>query len=360
MRASTLVVTTILGATALVVSGCSSGAPEEAKDRVTIGQLLGQPNYEDVDWQDQERQVQEIVGQCMREQGWEYIPVEYPDSWYSYDDSDYETEVKERGWGIVWYTLHQNDEDPSYSDPMADWVDPNTEYINSLSESELDAYYASLYGTQEEQEALQTEEVDPETGETYTVSYGNAGCQGKAYDEVNGKDPSQQEGYWEAVQSFYDEMEERVAADPRIVELNKTWSGCMKKQNYDYPSMEDFWETGYSTIQTKHDEILGDQAVTDPFEGWTDDQINEWFETTSEAEQNAFWEDAYTITLSDDQRAQLEDLLKEEIALATAEYTCSKDYNAKAEGIRAEIEEQYALEHEAELKEIAAQFATDK
>ncbi len=361
MRRNAIVLSAVLGATALLASACSPSGSDEPKDRVSIGKLLGQPDYENYDWQDQERRVQELVAQCMREQGWEYIPVEYPDNWYDYDESDYETQLKERGWGIVWYTLHQNDQDPDYEDPMAGWVDPNQEYVESLSEKELEAYYASLWGTQEEQEASQREVVDPDTGEVYWESIGfGAGCQGKAYEEVNGNDPSNQQGYWEAISAFYEELEERVQADPRIVELDKEWASCMKKQNLDYASLTEFYDKGYASIQTKHDEIVGDQMYRDPFEGWTEDEINDWFENTSPEQQDAFWTDLYTIKLSDDQRAQLEDLLQEEIALATAELGCSKPYNEKAADIRADIEERYALEHEAELREIAAQFATKK
>lgn len=357
MRASSLFIGSLATASALVLAGCSSpGQTEEDKDRVTINSLMGGPDYENVDWQDQERKIQELIAACMREEGWEYIPVEYPDFGTEFTPEDQREQLAEQGFGIVYWTLNQGN--PDIDDPYADWVDPNQEYIEGLGEDEMTAYYESLYGTEEEQQEGMVTEIDPETGEEYSMQYGNgAGCQGEAYDEVNGDDPTQNPGYWEAIQVFYDELQQRVDADPRVVELNTTWAKCMKDAGFDeYQKQSDIWEKAYTDLQERHDAIVPD-LYQDPFEGWTEDEITDFFENTPQDEIDAMFNQPYDI--SDDQRAQLEALLEEEIELALAEFDCSQPFYEKSQEIYEEIEEQYALEHEEELRELAASLASE-
>lgn len=359
MRTS-FVIASVIGASALLLTSCAGGGDAEKKDRVTINSLLGAPDYANVDWQDQERKVQEAIAVCMREQGWEYIPVEQPDGFYNYNEEDELELYKKQGFGIVYYTLNRGNES-SGDDPYADWVDPNQKYVESLSESEMTAYYESLHGTQEEQEAGQVREVDPETGEEYFVQYGyGPGCYGKAQEEVNGKDITQTPEYGEAVNKYWEELQERYEADPRIVALDKEWASCMKKAGYEFTNQNDLWERGYQDIQTRHDEIAGDaiNANNDPFEGWSEEEITDFFENTPQDEIEALFNKPFDLT--DDQRSQLEALMAEEIDLAVSQFQCSKPITAKTQDLYAEIEEQYALEHEDELRELAATLAGNK
>ena len=357
MRTVSLISAGVFAVSAMVLVGCSA-SPEEAEtgDTVSIASIMGAPTGEGVDWQDQERQVQEAIAACMREEGWEYIPVEYPDAGTEWTPEDELAQYQEQGFGIAWWTLNQGTE--MENDPYADWVDPNQEYVESLSESEMTAYYESLYGTQEEQDAQMVTETDPETGEEYQTSYGyGTGCQGEAYQVVNGDDPTQTKGYWEAVQVYYDELQERTSADPRIVELDQKWSACMKDKGFEYESQNDLWGTVYEELQARHDEIVGTDAYEDPFEGWTEEEINDFFENTPQDEIDELLN--APLDLTDDQREQLEILLADEIEIAVAQFDCSKDYNVKVGDIYKEIEEQYALEHEDELRELAASLADD-
>lgn len=353
MRGSSLVIASAVTASALLLAGCSSPGGDDDKERVTINSLMGGPDWDNVDWQDQERKAQELIAKCMRAEGWEYIPVEYPDYAMEWTPEDQRKQISEQGYGIVFWTLNQGNED--IDDPWRDWVDPNQEYVDSLSEKEMTAYFESLYGTEEEQMADQVTEIDPETGDEYTIQYGNgAGCQGEAYSEVNGEDPTQTPGYWEAIQEFYDELQQRVDSDPRMVELNTSWAKCMKAAGYDYQEQSDIWDKAYASIQDRHDAIVPD-LWKDPFEGWTDDEISDFFENTPQDEIDALFNQSYDLTA--DQRAQLEELLEEEIALALAEFDCSAPFYEKSQQIYEEIEEQYALEHEDELRALAASLA---
>src|SRR5690606_30879535 len=118
----------------------------------------------------------------------------------------------------------------------------------------------------------------------------------------------------------------------------------------------EIWETVYPEFQERHDAIVPD-LYKDPFEGWTEDEINDFFENTPQDEIDAMFNTSTNLT--DDQRSQLEALLEEEIALALAEFECSQPFNEKSQDIYEEIEEKYALEHEDELRELAASLAAD-
>jgi hypothetical protein len=357
MRTTTLITATVIGATALLVSGCATtGEPgDDEPKRVTINSILGVPDYSEVDWQDQDKKIQEAVAACMREEGWEYIPVEQPDGAYNWTPEDELENYKRQGFGIVWYTLHRG-EDTGENDPYKDWVDPNQEYVESLSESEQTAYYESLYGTQEEQMEGQVTEIDPETGEEYQVQYGyGPGCYGDAYKEIQGDDITQTPEYNEAMQEYWDELSQRYEADERIVDLNKEWASCMKGAGYNYATQDELWTDAYQDIQERHDEIVGEDVNQDPFEGWTEDEINDFFENTPQEEIDEFFNKPFDLT--DEQRSQLEALLQEEIDLAVAQYECSKPLNEQLTDIYADIEEKFALEHEDELRALAASLA---
>lgn len=352
MRARSLLFGSTLAAGALLLSACSSTETPKAEepDRLSIDSLIN-PGASNVDWQDEERRIQEAIATCMREQGWEYRAVEYPYEESEYSDADWEKEVRERGWGIVYYTLHSGDVD-NFDDPWSNWVDPNTEYVESLSEAEVTAYYESLYGTPEEIEAITFEEVDPETGETYMYQNSNAGCYGEAEKEVRGNQPWNDPDYWSDVEKFYMELNERVLADPRMVEINNAWVVCMKDRGFTYTSQEEFWEKGYQSIYSQLEEIVPNQYA-DPFEGWSDTEIEDFFATATNAEIDALWGPP---ELTDDQRTRLEALLEEEIKIAVAEFECNKPHSEKSAEIYAEIEEKYVLENEAALREIGEKY----
>jgi hypothetical protein len=349
-----------LGAT--MVSGCGNandGADEGTT--VSIASLMGQETeFSPEQQREQEAQIQDLVAQCMTEQGWEYIPIEYPDAMYDYSvDSEDELERRQReGYGIAYWTLNQGNDEALVNDPLADWVDPNQAIVAEMSESESTAYYEALYGTPEEQEANQTVEVDPDTGEEYYMQTGyGPGCQGEAYAEVYGDSPMQSEGYWEAVSVFYEELQTRVDADSRVKALNSEWSRCMTEAGFEYASPNDIWETAYADLQTRHDEIVGDLFNQDPFEGWAQEEIDAFFESASQEEMDQMFNSAYELT--DEQREALEALLADEITLAVAEYQCSLPYNEEYQTVYAQIEEDYALEHQAELEQLAASLGVD-
>lgn len=346
---------------ATLVTGCGKdGAGAEEGTRTSIASLTGQDTgWSEEEYRDQETQVQELVATCMIEQGWEYIPVEYPDAMYEYNPEDELERLQREGFGIAYWTLNQGNDEAMGNDPFADWVDPNQAIMEAMEEDEVTAYQESLWGTQEEQEAAATVEVDPETGEEmWTMTGWGPGCQGEAQEQVYGAQQSQgDEDYWNAVSGFYDDLQVRVEADPRMKALNDGWVACMAEAGYDYESPNAIWESVYADLQARHDEIVGPDFYADPMEGWTEDEIAAFWETATEDEINDLFN--YSRDITDDQRAALEDLLADEIEISVAQWQCSEPMQEESMDLYQQIEEEFALEHRAELEEIAASFGAD-
>ncbi len=353
----------VAGAASILLTACSSGDKGDAKSdtkRVTMASIMGAPDYENIDYDALQQKTEEAVAKCMIAEGWEYIPVQYPDQGANVQPSDEDevARITREGLGITYYLLNDGSNDVPTDDPWANFVDPNQAYVDSLSESERTGYYGSLSGTQEEQEAATTTEVDPDTGEEYQMMTGNLGCQGKAQEEANGNDPTNSPKYWDAMQSYYEDLQQRVESDPRLVKLNENWSACMKKAGFDYATQQDFWEKGQTELQTRADEVLGPDFYKDPMEGWSQDKMDEFWASATQEEIDALYNQSNSLTA--EQRSQLEAILADEVKIGLAEHACSKDLNAKGQDIYAEIEETYALDHEDELKALAATLASEE
>ena len=362
MNTRTLVrLVAVAGAASLLLTACSGGDKDDAKGdtkRVTMASIMGAPDYESIDYNAQQQQSEELVAKCMIAEGWEYIPVKYPDMDLNveYSDEDEVERITREGLGIAYYLLNDGSagsQEPNEDDPWANFVDPNQKYVESLSEAENTAYYGSLYGTEEEiAAATTTTEIDPETGEEYQVQTGNLGCQGKAQDELYGNDPTNSPEYWEAMEGYYVDLQARMESDPRLTKLNEEWSACMKKAGFDYATQQDFWEKGQTALQERADEVLGPDYYKDPMDGWSQEKMEEFWASATPEEVDALYNQDRSLTA--DQRSKLEEILADEVKIGLAEHACSKPLNDKGQEIYAEIEETFALEHEDELKALAA------
>jgi len=351
----------VAGVASVLLTACSGGDKGDAKSdtkRVTMASIMGAPDYENIDYNAIQQKTEEAVAKCMIAEGWEYIPVQYPDQGQGveYTDEDEVARITREGLGITYYLLNDSSGEANPDDPWANFVDPNQEYVESLSESERTAYYGSLSGTEEEIAAATTTETDPETGEEYQTQNGNLGCQGEAQAEANGGDITNSPQYWDAMQSYYEDLQQLVEADPRLVKLNETWSSCMKKAGFDYAKQQDFWEKGQTDLQARADEIIGPDFYKDPMEGWSQDKMDEFWASATQDEIDALYNQSHEFTA--EQRTALEAIFADEVKVGLAEHTCSKDLNEKGQDIYAEVEETYALAHEDELKALAATLAS--
>ena len=165
----------LLSMTMLAVVACGGGGTgtdsttgESGSDGETLADFFGygteDPEAQEAQYREQEARIQESIRQCMAEAGFEYLPVMPPEGAFAVGgDWDEEEYVKTHGFGITtWYGNEELDQ------AMAEeWVDPNQETLEAMSESEATAWNEALYGTPEEQEASQIERTDPETGEVF-------------------------------------------------------------------------------------------------------------------------------------------------------------------------------------------------
>jgi hypothetical protein len=314
------------------------------------------PEEDQARWRDEEERRQELIRVCMAGEGFDYTPVKQPEESYTvWGPEDEEEMARTQGFGIsTWY----GNED-EFSGPEVEWEDPNQEMVEAMSESEQQAYYEALYGTEEEQMEGAVTEVDPDTGEEYTTFEGDfygAGCEGEASEEIWG-DQSQGEDLWAELEPEMTAMYERVQADPRIVALNDEWSKCMADAGYEYESQDKMYETIYEdtpgSLQARFNEIVGpDGGWVDPMEGWTEEEIEAFFEEKTQDEIDAFFEQAQQESQADIDEEALAALQQEEIDLAVANFECQGDYWETYQEISEEYEADFIAANRETLEKI--------
>lgn len=350
---------TVLAFLALLFVGCGNTGGEGSSSTVdadgaeTLSEFLGfgdeDPEAAEARYRDEEAERQELIRSCMSEEGFDYIPVMPPEqSFQVFGPEGEEERVAEQGFGIsTWYG---NEEE--FSGPDIEWTDPNQDMVETMSESEQQAYYESLYGSEEEQMEGATTEVDPETGEEMVMMEGfGAGCEGEASEAIYG-DQAQNE-LWEELGPAMETMYEQIQADPRVVEFNENWSTCMGEAGFEFASQEDMYNTVFDDFQTRLEAIVGPNGgYADPFEGWTEDEINAFFEEKTEDEINAFFEQAESETRADIDQEALTALQQEEIDLAVADFECRDGFEDLYEEVSADYEPAFIESHRETLEKI--------
>lgn len=350
--------TVILAAFLLAVAGCGGAAPGDggadatagdetaataSPDELTLGSFFGwndDPEAAQQEWEEQERQIQESIRACMAEQGFEYIPMDFPDQDFIFEEPDHEEMVRTQGFGI---TTWMDQEEGFFEGP--EFEDPNQPIIEAMSDSERDAYYQALHGDWENFEP----QIDPDTGEEIWEDTGfGEGCEGQAYEEAYGN----QDQLWEEMGPELDAMYERIQADPRMVELQTQWSSCMADAGYQFSDQEDLWDWIQTDFQPRADEILEQMWSGDPFEGMTEEEINTFFEENTEEETEAFFREWESTQRENIDQEALAALQEEEIALAVADYECNKDQPDIWEEVSKEYEQQFIRDNLEKLEAI--------
>jgi hypothetical protein len=309
------------------------------------------PEAAEAQYREQEARVQESIRVCMAEAGFEYQPVVPPESSFMVGEEwDEEEYVRTQGFGIT--TWYGNEEE--FAGPVdEEWVDPNQEALDAMSESEMTAWNNALYGTPEEQEASQVSRVDPETGEEYfeMTGYG-PGCYGEAQEAEYGSMEDSQE-LWAEIQPAMDAMYQQVEADPRIVELQENWSACMADRGYEVESMTAMYDTVYADFQERFDAIVGPNGgYVDPMEGWTQEEIDAFFQEKTQEEIDAFFAEAQEASRDNIDMEALAALQQEEIDMAVADYECRGDYWEVYQDVSGDYEADFIEENRAALEEI--------
>jgi hypothetical protein len=350
----------VVSAAAILVTGCSGGETGAGTKRVTLGSALGIDEAPDLTAI--QRQSQELVAQCMTDAGWEYLPVQYPDQTVINNPSEDDelARIKLEGLGVAYSLLNDPATSSIYDGLSTDFVNPNDDYVATLSEDEKAAYEDSLFGTAEEQaqSSVTYSWFDPETGNGSGYTASQSGCQGEADAAVMRDVRTQTPEDTMAMMRYFTDLQTRFEADPRTMKLGVRWVSCIKESGYDYASPDTFQTVAHADFSAKATAVAGADAFSHPTDGWTPEQLTEYEATHTQEEVDALFDTQTEFTA--DQRTQLEALVTQEIAVALTEHECSASLKDESADIYADVEEQYALEHQDELAALAASMAGDK
>lgn len=302
------------------------GQPETLAEY--LGFDLDDPDAMAAQANEMERRVQESIARCMAQEGFEYIPAIDPGSTAvftpgaSFEQEEY---ARERGFGITtWYGREETNRAPEDG-----WVDPNNDIVGAMSESESGAYYEALYGYSTEL----SEGAD------------ESGCQGRAYGEVYG----QLDRIFEELSPMLDEMYQRFLADPRYQDAAGEWSGCMSDRGYTYESPEAMFDDVYIDFGSRLDEITGS---SDPFEGWTQEQRETFYEENSDEEIQDFFEQSRAEARAAVDQEKVAALQQEEIDLAVAHFECSESFQETVSELQQEYEAEFVGKNRSLLDQL--------
>lgn len=313
LRRSSVVVSAL--AAAALLAGCTGGlgggpADDELSPLEKIfNEMSGadmSPEDQEKMWAEHNKKVEELVAECMQKEGFEYIPN--VDNGGVSIGTDVEWKPDDREWVSQWgYGAAKS---PGSDDPGGDtieWVDPNSDYLNGLSESEQNAYWEVLYGP-------------PMEGDTIDVewSWEQNGCYGWAQHEAEGDSPyamwesEEADAFYAALETYYTDMQNNEG----IRKLDEEWSSCMSGAGYSFAKR--------------------------------DDAQNEIFE-----ELNAYYENL-TEWIENDPK--IDEIHEKEVALALADLDCREktDYTKRARTVQFELEEQFIAQHKAEIDALLA------
>lgn len=309
----------------LVFSAC--GDPEQESNASPLQEIWGEPESP-AESRAKQLEVEEVTAQCMKDEGWEYTPVDYSAQFPGPTEQEDPTDPsygEKYGYGIVHnyeiYELPNLDENGEYVGSDEGFEDPNGEYVNSLSMDEQQEYYAALYGDQMNQEP----EIDPETGEEIWVQPPpeERGCNGMAWYEVNGEQPWDDQEFNER----FSELNEQMMNDPALEDADIVWSDCMYEidEDYDFFSSNDTWQY----MDTLLNEAKGLERVPIDPETWEviGGTGEENIVMSMQEEGGDAW--GYVGEQKRLTEAQLERLLEQELALWNADQECQEESGLK-------------------------------
>jgi Spy/CpxP family protein refolding chaperone len=179
-------------------------------------------------WEEQNRKAEELIAECMAEQGFEYIPVEQSGGvTVSADEEEHDPEkyAAENGYGMS----VQPEMTPEQEEEMNSFVDPNQAYVEAMSETEMNAYNTALHG--------ESFNMEPdENGEMPEIDMSQMGCWGTAQNEASGGEQELYES--EDMQAFNDATTKLYEDIPKDARMTEVLSKCMADAGFDQESPE--------------------------------------------------------------------------------------------------------------------------
>lgn len=276
----------------------------------------------------EELQREELVAQCMQKEGFEYNPSTGNTFYSSSEDVegpawDSLEFAETYGYGIIDWP-GRAEQEATMNAEQEEWVDPNADYVNSLSPSEQEAYYEVLHGppmTQEEMDIANEEQ-------TWEYNWETAGCYGWAQHEI-GQDPGSsawEDSEFEDLVEQINSMWETINTDSEMVALNREWLACMTT-------------AGYTGITSKDE---SQQALYD-------------------VHNSLYWSEEREESLEPTQD-QLDAFQEKEIAQAVADWKCTSEikYNESVIKINHRVQQEFLDEHKAELDAWISKYGTNK
>lgn len=297
-------------------SGADGAKPEEGPLTKIMNAAWG--DYDQEAANKEQIEVENLVAECMAAEGFEYTPQDYSSmngtmvSSEDFEDQNTKEWVTKNGYGM---SMHLDmTEEPTDGETQEEWVDPNADYVASLSESEMTAFYEALYGVQPE--------MTEEEMETYEYSWEDSGCQGSASHEISGDaDDIFTDPKFEDLMESMSELYTAGENDPRMVELNGKWSDCMADAGYSFATSMDAMNS-VSEAQNELYNVEGE--MTEEYTGPSDEAIAEFREL--------------------------------ELSTALADFTCkeSVDMIKVSQEVTFELEEAFVKDNKAALDEFVA------
>lgn len=216
-------------ALALTVTGCAGGATpgkglsyEDSPLGTYLSAAWGgdlSPEEQEKKMADQNRKVEEYVAKCMSDEGFEYKPSTTSNGMSIAADIEWEPDdkkwVEQYGYGMVHNPFGSSE---AASDMP---VDPNEDYVSSLSESEQSAYYETLYGPQPEESELSEET-------SFEYNWEEAGCMGAAQHEVTGEDVWSDDEFAD-LRDKMNELWTTSTESPDYKKIDAEWAACMNE-----------------------------------------------------------------------------------------------------------------------------------
>ncbi len=332
-------------ALAVTLGGCGGGSkPHSASATPEMGAIdqLWQDASKGQDeeyWNDQQMRVEELVAQCMAEQGFEYTPVDYSQMRGSAIEASGEGDSDVPEWGTLEFAKqygygqttnpYGDAADAEPSDDGEEFVDPNQAYQDAMTETERAAYEEALWG-------VQPNFTTDEEWENWNPTWEEQGCQGFAQHEVDPNASSGSDGdknKWADLEAEMQTMYDSLTTDSRITAVTEKWVSCMADAGY----------PGLATIDDAQTQISDKvQAIYEENDPWaelgedaTDDQY-----AAAQKEM-----DKLTAGITD-----------EEIATATADFTCRDKvrYQDVYNEVNLDLQQKFYDTHKADLEAYVA------
>jgi hypothetical protein len=196
----------------------------------------------------QQRRMEDLIATCMRDQGFEYVPVPPEAKPKSKFAEAFELPpdkfAEQYGYGISTF---------DWGDPVGENdTDPNRQIRDRLSATAKKAYDKALDG----------EGMVVAAGGGAKVSSSKStdlGCRGKAAEQVYGKpkdlkDPGQEMRRFDSLFKDLEALRKRIEADPRVADAAQAWSDCMADARYTGLNKP---EDARTKVQQRMDRLLG-------------------------------------------------------------------------------------------------------